>query len=90
VLEVVFQGLFDLIGYVGYRIVRTIVPLVCGKRILVAPPPNNHIVVTRWHGLHRLTDGTPVIGKRLASVLGWILLTGVILGSLIVWKMLRA
>jgi len=40
----------------------------------VEPVPDNLVVVERWHGLHRLTDGTPVIGKTLAAALGFLLL----------------
>jgi hypothetical protein len=40
--------------------------------------------------MHRLTDGTPVIGQRLASAMGLALLVSVVLGFLIVLKLLRA
>jgi hypothetical protein len=66
VFEVVLLGLARL----GQMIARPVVSLASGGRIFVDPPPNNLIVVRRWHGLHHLTDGTPVIGKTLASVLG--------------------
>ena len=89
-LEVVVMGILGLIGRAGYGITRTIVPLLWGSRIFVAPPPNNFIVVRRWHGVHRLTDGTPVIGQRLASGLGLMLLTAVILSFIVAVKLLRS
>jgi hypothetical protein len=66
VFEVILLGLVRL----GRLIARPIVALASGGRIVVDPPPDNLIVVRRWHGLHHLTDGTPVIGKTLASILG--------------------
>jgi hypothetical protein len=66
VFEIILLGLARL----GQLIARPIVALASGGRIFVDPPPNNLMVVRRWHGLHHLTDGTPVIGKTLASILG--------------------
>jgi hypothetical protein len=66
VFEIVLLGLARL----GRLIARPVVALASGGRIVVDPPPNNLMVVRRWHGLHHLTDGTPVIGKTLASLLG--------------------
>jgi hypothetical protein len=87
-LEVVVSGVLGLMGRIGYWITCAIVPLLWGSRIFVAPPPNNFIVVRRWHGVHRLTDGTPVIGQRLASGLGLTLLAVVILTSIVAVKVL--
>jgi hypothetical protein len=89
-LEIVLLGVLYVIGRVGYWITRGIVSIAGGSQIFVAPPPNNYVVVTRWHGMHRLTDGTPVISERLASVLGLTVLACVVLIFLIVVKLLRA
>jgi len=89
-LEVVVMGILGLIGRIGYRITGAVVPLLWGNRILVAPPPNNLMVMRRWHGVHRLTDGTPVIGQRLAAGLGLLLTTIVMLTSIIAVKLLRS
>jgi hypothetical protein len=48
--------------------VRLTVPVVTLSRVKVAPVAGDMIVVRRWHGLHRLTDGTPVIGENLAAI----------------------
>jgi hypothetical protein len=50
------------------------VPPVTGGRIKVAPLAAHLILVRRWHGLHRLTDGTPVLGEELAGLIGIVLI----------------
>ena len=79
VFEIVWLGLARL----GQLVARPVVALVSGGRIFVDPPPNNLIVVRRWHGLHHLTDGTPVIGKTLASLLGLSLLVAALIVVLV-------
>ena len=74
VFEIIVLGTLDLIARAGHRVARTLVRFTSGGRILVEPVPDNLVVVERWHGLHRLTDGTPVIGKTLAAALGFLLL----------------
>jgi hypothetical protein len=74
VFEIVVLGALDLAVRAGQSVTRAIVPLVSGGRILVVPVPNNLVVVERWNGIHRLTNGTPVIGKALATILGFLLL----------------
>lgn len=90
VMEVIFLGLLRLIGRIGYWITHGVVSTFFGSRIFVAPPPNNYVMITRWHGVHRLTDGTPVIGQGLASALGLILLATFTLAILIGLKVLRS
>ena len=74
IFEIIVLGAIDLAVRAGHGVTRAIVPLVSGGRVLVVPVPNNLVVVERWHGLHRLTNGTPVIGKALATILGFLLL----------------
>ena len=74
VFEIVLLGLLELSGRIGRFVARPAVAFVSGGRVLVDPPPTNLVVIQRWHGVHRLTDGTPVIGKALAAALGLSLL----------------
>jgi hypothetical protein len=74
VFEIVFLGALDLATRAGHKVTRAIVPLMSGGRILVEPVPNSLVVIQRWHGLHRLTNGTLVIGRGLAGVFGFLLL----------------
>jgi len=69
-VETVIDGLLVLIADGVRIIVRVMVPVVTFGRVKVAPVAGNTIVVRRWHGLHRLTDGTPVIGENLAVIAG--------------------
>jgi hypothetical protein len=74
VVDVLLQGLLGLIEAIGYALTRLIVPAVTGGGIKVAPLVGHLVLVRRWHGLHRLTDGTPVIGEGLAGLVGIVLI----------------
>jgi hypothetical protein len=74
VFEIVLLGLLDLLARLGRLVARPVVSLLTGGRVLLDPPPGNLVVVRRWHGLHRLTDGTPVLGETLTALLGLALL----------------
>jgi hypothetical protein len=74
VFEIIVLGALDLVARAGHRIARAVVPFLSGGRILVEPVPGNLVVVERWHGLHHLTDGTPVFGKTMAATLGCLFL----------------
>ena len=40
----------------------------------MAPPAKNRTVIERWHGMHRLTNGSPIMGERLAALTGLLIL----------------
>ena len=71
--EAIFLGLFKGLGHLGYLIARATVPILSAGRIGVVPPPHNYVVYTKWHGLHRLSDGSIYMGKGLAGVCGLLL-----------------
>jgi len=71
--ETIFMGLFKGLGHLSYLIARTIVPILSAGQIGVVPPPNNYVLYTKWHGLHRLSDGSVYMGKGLAGVCGLML-----------------
>jgi hypothetical protein len=83
VFEIIVLGILELVARAGQLITRIVVPLL-STRVLVEPVPGTLVVVQRWHGLHRLTDGTPVIGRPLASMIGLTLLACAAVASLIV------
>jgi hypothetical protein len=89
VFEIVLLGLLEFAGSIGRLIARAVVPLFSGGRILIEPVPGNLIVVRRWHGLHHLTNGTPVLGKGLAAVTGFLILAAVLALAVIVFVLLR-
>lgn len=89
VFQVVLIGLLELIGAVGRFIARPIVAFIGGGRVLLDPPPGNLIVVRHWHGPHRLTDGTPVIGKAPASLLGLSIAIAALILLLVAWRFAR-
>jgi len=68
-VEVLFQGLLGILEVLGHATGRAVVRLLTGGRVKVAPLGRREIV-RRWHGLHRTTDGTPVIGEGLATAVG--------------------
>jgi hypothetical protein len=72
-IEALFLVLLKGLGHLGYLIARATIPILSSGRIGVVPPPNNYVVYTRWHGLHRLSDGSIYIGKGLAGVCGLVL-----------------
>ena len=74
VFEVILLSLLALIGRVGWAVSRVAIPVFTAGRIRVAPPPNNRTVIERWHGLHHLTDGSPIMGERLAAMAGLLIL----------------
>jgi hypothetical protein len=90
VFEVVLYGLLEFAGSIGRFIARTVVPLFAGKRILIEPAPGSLVVMRRWHGLHRLTDGTPVLGQGLAATVGFLILAAAVAIAIIVGVWLRA
>lgn len=89
VFEIVLLGLLELAAGFGRLIARAVVPLLAGKRILIEPVGGNRVVVRRWHGLHHLTDGTPVMGKGLAATVGWIILAAVLVLAVVARVLLR-
>jgi hypothetical protein len=79
VFEILVSGIVDFFAWIGRVIARATIPLLTTGRVRVAPVAGNLIVVTRWHGMHRLTDGSPVMGERLAAIVGLLILTIVLL-----------
>lgn len=90
VVWVLVETIFDWIGWLGYTIARFVVPFLTFGRVMVAPPPDNLVVVQRWHGMHRLTDGTPVMGEGLAAIVGLLLLAAVLVLASFAIATLRA
>jgi hypothetical protein len=78
-LDVVVYTLVRVLVLPGYYTARAIVPLFSSGRLMVAPPPNNAVVFTRWHGFHRLSDGSVVVGTGMASFLGTLFLIAVLI-----------
>jgi hypothetical protein len=74
VFEIVVLGALELVARLGRLTARAVVPLFSVGRVLVEP--SEFVIVRRWHGIHHLTDGTPVIGRAAASTLGILLLVG--------------
>ena len=54
----------------SHALVRWAVPILTGQRVLIAPLRDTRVLVPTWPGMHRLTDGTPVIGEVLATLIG--------------------
>ena len=86
VFEIVVLGLLRFAERLCQGVARAVVPVLTGGRVLVEPV--KWVVVERRHGLHRLTDGTPVVGPRLASLLGLLLLALALVIALIVIRQL--
>ena len=86
VFEIVVLGLLHLVERLGQGVARAVVPVLTGGRVLVEPV--KWVVVERWHGLHRLSNGTPVVGHRLASLLGLLFLALALVIALIVIRQL--
>ena len=94
--ELLFRFLLDLIVWTvvqvlalpGYYTARLIVPLFSSGRFMVAPPPNNATVFTRWHGFHRLSNGAVVVGTGMASFLGTLFLIPVLVIVLLAARLL--
>jgi hypothetical protein len=63
--EIIIAGLFKGLATLGYWIARATVPILSAGRLGVVPPPNNYVVYTRWHGLHRLSDGSIYMARGL-------------------------
>ena len=78
-VEVIVWTLVHVLALPGYYIARFIVPLFSSGRLMVAPPPNNATVFTRWHGFHRLSNGAVVVGTGMASFLGTLFLIAVLI-----------
>jgi hypothetical protein len=90
VFEILFSGIVDFFAWIGRVIAHAAIPLLTAGRVRVAPVAGNLVVVTRWHGMHRLTDGSPVMGERLAAVVGLLILTIVLLTAAFAAVLLRA
>jgi hypothetical protein len=86
VVETLFQGLLELAAAAGHAITRVLVPRLTAGRVKVAPLSGRLVVARRWHGLHRLTDGTPVVGERLATAIGLLVIVLTIAALVIVVK----
>jgi hypothetical protein len=89
VFEIVLLGVLKLAGRFGRLIAGAVVPLVARERVLIEPVSGNRVVVRRWHGLHRLTDGTPVMGTGLAAVTGFAILAAVLALAIVMRVLLR-
>jgi hypothetical protein len=87
VVETLFQGLLELIGGLGHAIMRAIVPFATAGRVKVEPVPGM-TAIPRWYGVHRLTDGTPVLGERLAAFLGIIVILAMLIAAIVAIKAL--
>jgi hypothetical protein len=90
VFEIILLGLLEFIGSIGRLIARAAVPLFGGGRVLIEPVPGNLVIVRRWHGMHHLTDGTPVMGKRLAAIVGLLVLAAALILVAVMLVLLRA
>ena len=90
VFEILFSGIVDFFAWIGRVIAHATIPLLTAGRVRVAPVAGNLIVVERWHGMHRLTDGSPVMGERLAAIVGLLILTIVLLAAAFAAALLRA
>ncbi|MEN3377345.1 MAG: hypothetical protein V7604_2700 [Hyphomicrobiales bacterium] len=90
VFEILFSGIVAFFAWIGRVIAHATIPLLTAGRVRVAPVPGNLNIVERWHGIHRLTDGSPVMGERLAAIAGLVILTIVLLTALFVVASMRA
>ena len=78
VVDVLLQGLLDVVQVVAHALTLTAVPPLTGGRVKAEPLRRRLVLVRRGHGVHRLTDGTPVVGERLAEPIGVILIMVVV------------
>jgi len=90
VFEILVSGIVEFLAWIGRVVAHATVPLLTAGRVRVAPVAGNLIVIERWHGLHRLTDGSPVMGERLAAIVGLLILGIVLLTATFVAVSLRA
>jgi hypothetical protein len=86
VVETLFQGLLELVAAAGHAVTRALVPRLTSDRVKVAPLSERLAVARRWYGLHRLTDGTPVLGERLATAIGLLVIALTLAALVIVVK----
>jgi hypothetical protein len=89
VFEVILSSLLALLGWIGRAVSRAVIPPLTAGRIQVVPAPNNRRVIERWHGLHHLTDGSPIMGERLAGTVGLLILFAGLVVAAFVARMLR-
>jgi hypothetical protein len=89
VFEVILSSLLALIGRIGWAVSRVVIPVFTAGHIQVAPPAKNRTVIERWHGLHHLTDGSPIMGERLAAFAGLLILFAGLVIVAFVARMLR-
>jgi hypothetical protein len=88
VVETLFQGLLELVAAAGHAITRMLVPWLTAGRVKVAPVSERLVVIPRWHGLNRLTDGTRVLGERLATAIGLLVIASVLAALVILVRSL--
>ncbi len=86
VFDIILLGLLDLLAGLGRWVARPVVTFFSRGRVLLDPPPDNLVVVRRWHGVHHLTEGTPVLGETLAALLGLALLSAGVITLLTVLR----
>jgi len=88
-LDVIVYTVVHVLALPGYYTARLIVPLYSRGRLMVAPPPNNAVMSERWHGFHRLSDGSVVVGTGMASFLGTLFLIAVLVIVVLAARLLR-
>jgi hypothetical protein len=89
VFEVILAGLLGLLGWIGRAVSRVVIPPLTAGRIQVVPAPANRRVIERWHGLHHLTNGAPIMGERLAAIVGLLILFAGLVILALAARMLR-
>ena len=90
VVDILVLGAVDVLARLGYWIARFAVPLLTFGHIPVMPPPRHLAVSERWHGMHRLSDGSRIMGRKLASIVGLLILAAVLVLAAFVLALLRA
>ena len=88
-LDVIVYTVIHVLALPGYYTARLIVPLFSRGQLMVAPPPNNATVFTRWHGFHRLSNGSVVVGTGMASFIGTVFLIAMLLAVAIAVRLLQ-
>jgi hypothetical protein len=86
VVETLFQGLLNIIEGIGHEIARVVVPFVTAGRVKVEPLRDESSVIRRWHGIHRLSDGTPAMGETLAAGIGLLIIACILVALIVAIK----